>query len=98
VEELLREPVVLAIADSVNQSPKGSNKKTSIKMSFGRDTTLNRGNSVNHGTIKTYVDSIMKQLKIGIRVEKYHYTKCESKVCTLKLSDDYRTLSWRYDD
>lgn len=67
-------------------------------MSFGRDATLNRGNTTNPATKKIYVDAIMKQLKIGVRVEKYHYSKSGSKICTLKLSEDYRTLSWRYDD
>lgn len=40
----------------------------------------------------------MTLLVIGIRVEKYHYSKKESKVCTLRLSDDYRSLYWYYDD
>lgn len=67
-------------------------------MSFGRDAALNRGNTTNPQQRKAYVDSIMKQLKIGLRVEKYHYSKVGSKICTLKLSEDYSTLSWRYDD
>ncbi|TNV85668.1 hypothetical protein FGO68_gene15641 [Halteria grandinella] len=86
---------------SVNNQPLSSqsrSKKNSLMMSFGRDATLNRGNTTNPVTKKIYVDAIMKQLKIGVRVEKYHYSKSGSKICTLKLSEDYRTLSWRYDD
>lgn len=47
---------------------------------------------------KHYVDSILEMLKIGIRVEKFHYSKQGSKVCTLKLSEDFRSIIWEYDD
>ncbi|TNV86047.1 hypothetical protein FGO68_gene10399 [Halteria grandinella] len=47
---------------------------------------------------KHYVDSILDLLKIGIRVEKFHYSKQGSKVCTLRLSEDFRAIYWEYDD
>lgn len=47
---------------------------------------------------KNYIEEIYNMLRLGIRVEKYHYSKKGSKVCTLRLSNDYRKLIWFYDD
>jgi hypothetical protein len=41
---------------------------------------------------------IMQKMVSGLRIVKFHYTKKLTKEMTLKLSSDYSSLTWEYEN
>ena len=59
--------------------------------------TLNRPSK--HLDNENFVEESKNKLtKAGIKATKYHYSKMESKQCTVRVSKDLKKLKWRYED